>query len=303
MRPAHRPGFTLIQLLVVIAILAILLGLLLPAVMKVRMAAARTKSQNNLKQIGLACHNYHDVYGGFAPGNDANNFSALARLLPFVEQANLYNQIDFKKSVTDPANANARRVRIPVFVSDRDPAQEMPANSGATNYMMSAGSKPALADNDGLFYLDSMVKLAGITDGTSNTIMAGETLRGDGTKQAVDVKRQHVLLDKEALDSLKDDSGVQEFKSNQKIAGDRGASWMDGSFLQASFTGTRQGNDPRPDVSCAGVGGLSSLRSMDQQAQVLFGDGSVRTLKADLPLATWKALATRNGGEVVNIDN
>jgi hypothetical protein len=303
MRAHQRTAFSLFQLLVVLALLAVFLGLFFPAIVKIRAAAKRAESVNNLKQLALACHNRHDAFGSFPPGCDANHFSAGAYLLPFVEQDNLFNQIDFKKSIDDKANAAVRKTIVRVFVSPNDLQKNVFEGYAPTNYLFSAGSKAGLADNDGVFYQDSKTKLPEIADGTSNTIMIGETLKGDGGTKAVDVRRQHVKLDEKALKDLKDDSGVQDWKDNKNIAGNRCASWMDGRFLQGTFTATRMPNDVKPDVDCGGAGGLSGLRSMQEHINTAFCDGSVRSMQINkIKMDTWKALVTRNGGEVIDFN-
>ena len=178
-----------------------------------------------------------------------------------------------------------------------DPVKTVKDDYGPTNYLFNAGSKPDLADNDGIFYLDSKVKLTDITDGTSNTLFTGETLKGDGGTKAEDVRRQYVLLKKDALKGIKDDAGVQDFKDDKNIAGDRCASWMDGRFLQGTFTGTLGLNDAKPDVSCGGAGGLSGLRTFGEGANVGFADGSVRFINQSVKPAVWKLLTGRNDGE------
>jgi type II secretory pathway pseudopilin PulG len=144
MSKASRRAFSLFELLVILAIIALLMALLLPAIAKVRQAASRAQSANNLKQIGLACHNYHDVTRTLPPGVDDNHFSAAAKLLPYVEQDNVYKTIDFKKPVDDPANATPRGLVIKVFMSPNDPQMQVKPNLGPTNYLFNAGSKPAL---------------------------------------------------------------------------------------------------------------------------------------------------------------
>jgi len=294
MRQPTRRAFTLFQLLIVIAILAILIGLLLPAVQKVREAAARAQSTNNLKQIGLATQNYAGTYNGLLPpGIDDKHFSTAARLLDFIEQNNLFNTIDFKKSIDDKANANARQAVIKTYLSPSD-IPSVKAEWGATNYLF----------NDQVFVpiAKKMKFPASITDGTSNTVLAGETLKGDGQTKAVDVRRQYVLLKKEDLKATGPNTGVKYFKDNKNIAGDRCASWMDGRFLQGTFNGRLTLNDKRPDVSCGGVSGVSALRSYDSYVLVGMFDGSVRTVSTGVSHATWKAVLTPSDGDIPGAD-
>ncbi len=296
MTARRRSAFTLFQLLSLLALLGLGFSLFLPAVAKVRAAAARIQSQNNLKQIGLACHNYYSANNVFPPGCDAQDFSTAVYLLPYIEQENVYKNIDLKKSVDDKANAGIRKVVIRTFLNPTDLVTKVNDNYGPTNYLFNAGSRPDLVDDDGIFYRDSKIRFADILDGTSNTLFTGETLKGDGGTKADDVRRQYVLLRKDDLKGLKDDAGTAQWKEDANIVGDRCASWMDGRFLQGTFTGTRGVNDAKPDVSCGGAGGLSGLRGFGDGVSVGFADGSVRFVSQSVKPAVWKLLTGRNDG-------
>src|SRR5215468_400481 len=124
-RFARRLGFTLIELLVVIAIIATLIGLLLPAVQKVREAAARTKCQNNLKQIGIALHSYHSANESLPPPSTTTPSVASLHvlLLPYVEQQAAYQSFNLTKSVvTDPTSYAGRIVQVPIYLCPSDPS-------------------------------------------------------------------------------------------------------------------------------------------------------------------------------------
>ncbi len=188
-----RKAFTLIELLVVGAIISILLGLLLPAVQKVRESANRMKCQNNLKQIGLGCHQYHDTHRSFPPGYSASvaypdttpGWGWAAFLLPYIEHENLYRQIDFRRPVEQ---SPAIQTPLSIFLcpSDPSPPSDFPVTDGTltplctaapSTYAATVGQDASEVDaptGDGVFFRNSKTRIADITDGTSQTVMLGD---------------------------------------------------------------------------------------------------------------------------------
>ena len=307
-RPGRR-AFTLIELLVVIAIIAVLIGLLLLAVQKVREAANRLKCQNNLKQIGLALHNYHDSHGVLPPGahGRGNQFGFHVLILPHVEQDNLYNsptQFDFTRSWSNnsppnPTISGAMQTRVPLWYCpsfDQEKGTHSYFGSitvysvhyhgvmGAKGpgYSFQGASTPAerggFADN-GVLYRDSKVRLTDIPDGTSTTFAVGEIAwaperlpNGGYTMH----RRGWV----QGVDGTGDSNTAHACKNVTFGINVRGyvSSPVIEYFNDVSF-GSRH------------AGG----------ANFLYADGSTRFVQQDVAIALYRASASRNGGEVQGV--
>lgn len=305
----HRParGFTLIELLVVIAIIAVLIGLLLPAVQAAREAARRIQCSNNLKQIGIALHNYHDAMSAFPPGwislpdaggdNAGPGWSWATMALAYHDQSPLYSAINIYLAIERPDNQTARTAAIGMFICPTDAyfqasftvvdATTTPTALGmsicdvaSSNYVGVFGTGdpsdiPGRDNGNGSFFRNRSIGLRDYLDGTSQTIAVGErsqnlsraTWTGAVTQAAVPIT---ILQAENGLDP------------------------EGGDALVVAHTGELDGPNSIP----AHADQFWALHPGG--AQFLFADGSVRLIKAQRPLVLFQALATRAGGEIIS---
>jgi prepilin-type N-terminal cleavage/methylation domain-containing protein/prepilin-type processing-associated H-X9-DG protein len=289
-------GFTLIELLAVIAIIAVLIALLVPAIQRARESAARTQCANNLKQIGLACHAYHDTNHALPPGywataaypSTSPGWGWAAFLLPYLEQENLYRQIDFHSPLEGQLSI---QIIVPAFLCPSDTTPEVPFAVTDAGFRTICTAAPAsyaatvgpdaddVADpsGSGVFYRNSKIRFTDITDGTGNTTMIGDR-------------------------AWQDTNGIWAGAPDGAITRAGPANpWPSATAPAQALVLVHNNWINITDDSDGGLDDFSSKHPGG--ANLLFGDGSVRfinSITADGPVhRSFWAMGTRAGGEVI----
>ena len=303
-----RKAFTLIELLVVIAIIAILIGLLLPAVQKVREAANRMKCSNNLKQLALAAHNYHDANKRFPSAyvaqTPARIEAVFVTLLPYVEQTTIYNQWNFTTAAANvgPAPGALASIIIPAYLCPSDfPVLKRYWTSGGTppfseyaynSYGVSSGIQGwpnNKLTNDGVIYVNSKTKITDVSDGSTNTFLVGE--------------RSHFDPQCELRNPASKNPGMYGWGNWGGYDGANPptstADFMLGTVAPLNYkypVTVPAANAANTELRNNAYGSLHA-----GGANFAMSDGSVQFIADSIPLATLQFLSTREDGNVVNI--
>jgi len=286
---SDRRAFTLIELLVVIAIIAVLIALLLPAVQAAREAARRASCVNNMKQIGIALHNYHDTHDALPPGYiyrqgySAGGFGWAAMVLPQMEQRSVFNAINFDLPAWSAQNSTACNTKLSVYQCPTDytttsgDLEREGLHYARSSYVANFGPNDldlTPEDRRGLFSRNSRTRFADVTDGLSQTLAAGE--RTNALFLTIIGSTDHYDLETVWPGAIKENP-----------VDDHGHT----TLFQSAYLINSPDFDDRNSMSFHSGG-----------SNFLFADGSVKFLKLSINLRVYQALGTRAGGEVVGSD-
>jgi prepilin-type N-terminal cleavage/methylation domain-containing protein len=325
-----RSGFTLVEVLVGIAILAVLTGMLLPAIHRVRESGNYLTCRNHLRQIGAAIHNYESMHGYYpGPGTLPSQTSTLAQVLPFLDVSNVGQMIaknqplffpvgDYER--LDPSQIEVAQTVVSLFLCPSDGQSPLfyydYAALAGTNYVVNAGTGTGTNydfryPTDGVFWYGSRLRSGDMTDGLSSTIFVSEALMGTGDDvydaAHVDPRRQWMTMSCTASpDPLfpgtippLTDSLCMSFAVGMYWRGDRNVSWVGGPGQRSVFNTYMMPNDTMVDCGSYGLGRYKASSGHLGGVNIILGDGSVHFIKNHIDRDTWRALSTRGDCEVL----
>lgn len=311
-----RRGFSLIEVLVVIAVIGVLAGLVLSAVQMAREAARRSQCQNHLHQLGLALNQYASTYGTLPLGG---GFSIHAASLPYLDQGPLYNALNFEFNAGGPSlvNSTVAQAQLSFLLcpSDRQPGPSggyagMPeAGVGWTNYAGNRGCGYQTYGFNGAFatYFDSPLRLSQFTDGTSQTSLMAEQVLGYRSRAIRDPLGTNFhtptpYRDRGELDRFTEECRNLDIRTARIGPHPKGSNWLYGEYAHTFYNHTM----PIGGHTCLNGGGFidgawtAGSRHAGGGANVVFVDGHARFEADTIALDVWRAIGSRDGNEVVS---
>jgi prepilin-type processing-associated H-X9-DG protein len=322
----------------VIAIIAVLIALLLRAVQAAREAARRAQCTNNLKQLGLAAHNYHATNDSFPPAifsftaSNSGYWGQTARLLPFIEQSTVANALNFSTGVTDATNVTVVRAKIATFVCPSDFDQMTDPNNsnnastyGRLNYRGNGGNDTGSMDaavtvetNNGPFVSYKTIAIATVVDGTSNTALYSESILGDGDDNRASLPgdwfntspASNGRLDVYNACKVLNPAGLVGLTRQNSYGG---RTWATGLYQATRYNHLMPPNGAScvtlgsnaTTIAAAQLGATATTASSRHPGGVnlLLADGSTRFVKSSININAWWALGSKGGGEVISSDS
>jgi prepilin-type N-terminal cleavage/methylation domain-containing protein/prepilin-type processing-associated H-X9-DG protein len=330
-----RCGFTLVELLTVIAIVGLLIALLLPAVQAAREAARNSQCQNNLKQLGVALHNFESARRHLPSGAESKEYpadpatphtfyrwSVLAYLTPFLENTAAYNALDLSLPLYTrtfgifPENAAGANLLVPEFLCPSDRQEPVSSSFGPTNYAATSGTGIGGGtpfNTDGLFFVNSRTRLKDVSDGTSKTVAMSESILGVNPpafapRETVDPRFVYAFSFAVPMTDAAC-SGAAQWNYTDP----RGFAWVNGEVRSGIYNHYWTPNTAEIDCVSAKTGGpitqryaaygWRAARSLHQGGvNALAADGSVRRISDEVDITVWRAYATRSAGDRANLE-
>ncbi len=307
-RPTDRRGLTLVECLVVMAVIGLLVALVIPAVQAARHAARRSACRNNMRQIAVGVAHYESTNGSFPPGV---GYSFLSRILPYIEETNLSHQMNFAGGLQSAAMDTVRSLTVGLYLCPADFARAEGGQSfGWTSYAGCRGRGDQKYGDDGMFRPrpGSVVRAAEVTDGLSSTALLSEWLRGGILSTDKDPRRP-VFHTPERLTKPEEYDRFAVLCQSLDISTARinfnfkGQDWLWGEYGKSLYNHVV----PVDSKTCLNgtayqLGAWTASSLHPGGIHVGFADGGVRFIRQTIDLNVWRALGSRNGGEVLTQD-